>query len=104
MIGGLYGNPIVALILFSITGVIFWGWMNLYLLKISGIPYLIGLKDYIRFFCLGLVLAIPLLAVKLLVMPPFILFIVAGVVSFVYYAIVILNDSILKNELLGVLR
>jgi O-antigen/teichoic acid export membrane protein len=104
VIGGIYGNPVVALILFSITGVIFWGYMNLYLFKISGIPYWIGLKDYIRFFCLGFVVAIPLFVVKLLGLPVYILFIVAGVVTFVYYTIILLNDPELKNELLGALR
>ncbi len=103
VIGGLCGFPIIALILFSATGVIFWGWMNLYLLRVSGIPYRTGLNDYLRFFCLGLVVAIPLLIVKLLAMPAYILFIVAGAVSFGYYAIVILQDPLLKNEILGVL-
>jgi len=104
VIGGLSGNPFFTLVLFSITGIIFWGWMNLYLLKISGIPYLIGLKDYIRFFCLGLVLIIPLLAVKLLIMPTYILFVVAGAVTVVYYTIILLNDSILKKEFLKIIR
>lgn len=97
--GGIYGYPVVALILFSITGVIFWGWMYFYLLKISGIPYRIGLKAFSLFFCLGLVAAIPILVVKLLVMPVYVIFIIAGIVSFIYYAIVILYDPVLNNEL-----
>ncbi len=104
VIGGVYGNPYIALLLYSVTGVIFWGWMNLYIVKISGISYRTGLFDYLRFFFLALVVAIPLLAVKLLSMPIYTLFITAAVVSILYYAIVILNDSLLKNELLGVLR
>jgi hypothetical protein len=78
--------------------------MNLYIVKISGISYRTGLFDYLRFFALALVVAIALLAVKLLSMPIYTLFITAGVVSILYYTIVILNDSLLKNELLGVLR
>lgn len=104
VIGGIYGDPYVALLLYSVTGVLFWGWMNLYIVKISGISYRTGLFDYLRFFALALVVAIPLLAVKLLSMPIYTLFITAGVVSILYYTIVILNDSLLKNELLGVLR
>jgi len=104
VIGGLYGSPVTTLILFSTTGVIFWGGMNLYLLKISGISYRIGLIDYIKFFCLALVIAIPLLIVKILIMPIYIILIVAGILSIVYYSIILFNDVKLKNELLGVLR
>jgi lipopolysaccharide exporter len=104
VIGGLYGDPYVALLLYSVTGVLFWGWMNLYIVKISGISYRTGLFDYIRFFFLALVIAIPLIVVKLLSLPIYLLFITAGVVTIIYYSIVILQDSLLKNELRGVLR
>jgi lipopolysaccharide exporter len=104
VIGGWYGDPYVALLLYSVTGVLFWGWMNLYIVKMSGISYRTGLFDYVRFFFLAFVVAIPLLAVKLLSMPIYMLFIAAGVVSIIYYTIVILNDKLLKNELLGILR
>lgn len=104
VIGGLYGDPYMALLLYSVTGVLFWGWMNLYIVKISGISYRTGLFDYIRFFFLALVIAIPLLVVKLLSVPLYFLFITAGAVTIIYYAIVVWQDSLLKNELLGVLR
>jgi O-antigen/teichoic acid export membrane protein len=39
VIGGMYGNPVTTLILYSITGVIFWGGMNLFIVKLAGIPY-----------------------------------------------------------------
>jgi lipopolysaccharide exporter len=104
MIGGLFGDPYLALLLYSITGVIFWGWMNLYVMKLSGVCYRTGIFDYIRFFSLALVIVMPLIAVKLLSMPIYILFITAAVVSIVYYAIVIHYDSLLKSELLGALQ
>jgi len=104
VIGGLSGDPYIALLLYSITGVLFWGWMNLYILKISGISYRTGLYDYLRFFTLALAIAIPLLAVKLISVPVYILFITAAVVTIVYYVIVIMNDSLLKTEITGVLR
>ena len=104
VIGGWYGDPYIALLLYSVTGVLFWGWMNLYIVKMSGISYRTGLFDYVRFFFLAFVVAIPLLAVKLLSMPVYMLFITAGVVSITYYAIVIMKDSLLKNELLGIIR
>ena len=104
VIGGVYGDPVTTLILYSITGVIFWGGMNLYIVKLSGIPYKAAIFDYLKFFFLAFVVALPLLAVKLLSMPLSVLFITAGIVSCIYYSIVILNDPILKNEILGILR
>jgi O-antigen/teichoic acid export membrane protein len=104
IIGGLSGDPIVALILYSSTGVLFWGGMNLYLLKISGISYLFGVKEYFRFFGISLVVAIPMIAAKLFAVSTIILLIVAGVASIVYYAIIIHYDPVLKKAVYGALR
>jgi lipopolysaccharide exporter len=103
-IGGVYGNPYVALLLYSVTGVIFWGWMNLYIMKISGISYKTGIYDFLKFFSLAFIVAIPLLTFKLLSMPLYVLFITAAIVSIAYYAIIILNDSLLKSEFFGALQ
>lgn len=104
IIGGLSGNPILALILYSITGVIFWGGMNLYLLKISGIPYLIGLHDYVKYFFISFIIAIPLLFVKFLSVAKPLILVVAVVVSLVYYAVIIQFDPVMKGELTAALR
>ena len=103
-VGGIYGDPVVALILFSITGVIFWGWMNLYVLKISGVAFKSGLEDFLKFFLVALAVAIPLIIVKYLSLPLYILLIVAGIVTVIYYTIVISRDSILKKEFMGILQ
>ena len=103
-VGGIYGDPVVALILFSITGVIFWGWMNLYVLKISGVAFKSGLEDFLKFFLVALAVAIPLIIVKYLSLPLYILLIVAGIVTIIYYTIVISRDSILKKEFMGILQ
>ena len=103
-VGGIYGDPVVALILFSITGVIFWGWMNLYVLKISGVAFKSGLEDFLKFFLIALAVAIPLIIVKYLSLPLYILLIVAGIVTIIYYTIVISRDSILKKEFMGILQ
>jgi O-antigen/teichoic acid export membrane protein len=103
-VGGIYGDPVVALILFSITGVIFWGWMNLYVLKISGVAFKSGLEDFLRFFLIALAVAIPLIIAKYLLLPLYILLIVAVIVTIIYYTIVISRDSILKKEFIGILQ
>lgn len=104
LLGGLSGDPIVALILYSSTGVLFWGGMNLYLLKISGISYRFGLREYIRYSAISFVISIPLIVVKLLSLPTSIILIVTGFVSIVYYAIIAQSDPVLKKEFTGMLR
>lgn len=103
-VGGIYGDPVVALILFSITGVIFWGWMNLYVLKISGVAFKSGLEDFLKFFLVALAAAVPLIIVKYLSLPLYILLIVAGIVTIIYYTFVISGDPILKKEFMGILH
>jgi lipopolysaccharide exporter len=103
-VGGVYGSPVVALILFSLTGVIFWGWMNLYILKISGVPYRAGLEDFLKFFLVALAAAVPLIIVKYLSLPLYILLTVAGIVTIIYYTFVISGDPILKKEFMGILQ
>lgn len=98
-VGGVYNDPVIALILFSITGVFFWGWLNLYILKISGVPYKTGLEDFLKSFLVSLLAASPLIFVKYLSLPMYILLIVAGAVTFIYYSVVILRDPVLKREL-----
>lgn len=103
-IGGIYGDPVVALVLFSLTGVIFWGWMNLYILKISGVAYRTGLEDFLRFSLVALAVASPLIIVKYLSLPLYILLIVAGIVTCIYYTVVVSRDPILKKEFTGILQ
>jgi lipopolysaccharide exporter len=103
-IGGVYGNPVVALILFSITGTIFWGWMNLYILKISGVAYRTGLKDFLRFILVAFAAASPLIVAKYLSVSLYTLLIVAGIATCIYYAVVVFKDPILKKEFTGILQ
>jgi hypothetical protein len=104
-IGGIFLDPVGTLILFSITGVIFWGWLNLYLLKISNISMKEGLTDYIHYCMIGLVIALPLIIFKLLW--PQYLYLLLGtgiIVTFMYYGIIIQKDSVLKASMTKIVR
>jgi lipopolysaccharide exporter len=103
VIGGIYGDPIVALVLYSATGVIFFGWMNLYILKVSGMPYREGFNNYLKFFCLGAIAVLPLAIVKLFSVHIFIIFIVAAIVSLAYYSTIVMTDPLLKSEFLKII-
>lgn len=97
-IGGFFLDPIGTLVIYSITGVIFWGWLNLYLLKISNISYKDGLIDYIHYFAYGIGIALPLIMLKLFYSQSIYLLGGVGVVSlFIYYMIIVHQDPFLKK-------
>ena len=103
-VGGVYGDPVIALVLFSITGAVFWGLLNLYILKISGVPYKISINHLLESFLVALLAASPLIFVKYLSLSLYILLIVAGAVTLIYYSVVIFRDPVLKRELCMLLK
>lgn len=103
-IGGSRGDPIFALILFSITGVIFWSGMNFYLLKISGVRYREGFWVLVKFLLIALIISVPLMIAKYFSLPLYSLFIVAGVVTLVYYLVIIFEDMTLREELFRIIK
>jgi lipopolysaccharide exporter len=98
-IGGRLGNPILALILFSFTGVLFWGWMNMYLLKISDIQYKEGINMFIKYLLIALFISIPLLLAKIFSLSIYIIFIIAVVCTMIYYSVIIFDDIALRKEI-----
>jgi len=103
-VGGIYGGPILALILFSITGVISWGWMNFYILGVSGVKSRIAIGDLGKYMFIAIVALLPLLIVKFLSLPTYALLITIAAVTCIYYAIIIYGDPVLKGEVEGILR
>ncbi len=49
LIGGFFGDPILCMVLLSVTGVIFWSWMNMYLLKMAGVPVRDAMFEMLRY-------------------------------------------------------
>ncbi|MCQ1535185.1 oligosaccharide flippase family protein [Methanosarcina sp. KYL-1] len=96
-IGGLLGNPYLAVFLYAIVGSVFCAFMNILLLKKSGI----SVKKEIIYFGKILIIAVPstlLLSITKLISHS-IYEIIFGLVisSLFYYLIVIYNDNELKN-------
>jgi len=100
-IGGLSGDAFIAILLYSVTGVLFWGWLNFYLLNLAGVSYKDSFAVTWRHLLLGVVIAAPVLAEKLLGLPSLVLFATAAVASCVYYGIVIMRDAVMKDLLRG---
>jgi len=97
VIGGLSGNPVVGMILLSAAGVIFWGWMNMYSLKIAGVPMREAGIEMGKFFAAGVCACLPLIAGKLLSLPSNLLILIAAVLSFFYYSVIVWYDLQLRT-------
>jgi len=99
LVGGLFFNPIVTLILFSITGVLFIGLMNFYILYISGVSYSETLKALSIYLALAFVIAIPIIIIRTFIVDIFIILFITGVIMLAYYMVIIYHDPLLKNEI-----
>ncbi|MBN1195549.1 MAG: oligosaccharide flippase family protein [Methanomicrobiaceae archaeon] len=102
--GGLSGDPVIALVLFSATGVLFWGGMNLYTLRIADVPYrdaLLGVLTHVGLACCVLV---PLILAGWAGYDVPVLIVCIAAAGIPYYGWVLSRDMYLKTALTGVLR
>jgi lipopolysaccharide exporter len=104
LIAGVFGNPIIGLILLSFTGVIFWSWMNMYTLKIAGVPIRDEFLEIIRFLSFGLFVCFPLIVAKFFNISTPVLIIITIVISVLYYATIISWDKQLKDGVVTSLK
>lgn len=103
-IGGLFLDPLGTLILFSFTGILFWGWLNFYLLNISNISTKEGINDYLYYLLIGLIISIPLIIIKLFYPESLYLLLALGIfLTLIYYGFIIQKDTFLKKNLLKII-
>lgn len=103
-IGGLLGDPILGMLILSSTGVIFWSWMNMYLLKIAGVSVRHAIREIIRYLVFGVSVCLPLLIAKYYSVSSNLLLVIAVVVTIFYYLAIVYQDTQLKEGLLQFLR
>jgi len=103
-LGGMIGDTIVAIALYSVTGVVFWGWMILYLLNLSGIPYRAGTGVILNYLTKAFVVCLPAIAAKVLGLPLIVLFLAAGLAAAVYGAIILREDPAVRRALAALLH
>jgi O-antigen/teichoic acid export membrane protein len=102
-IGGLLGDPILGMLLLSSTGIIFWSWMNMYLLKIAGVSVRRAIQEIIWYLVFGVSVCLPLLIAKYYSVAFSLLLIVAMAVTIIYYMVIVYRDTQLKEGLLYIL-
>jgi O-antigen/teichoic acid export membrane protein len=98
-IGAMYGGPIFALVFFSFTGVIFWGWNNYYLLKIADVGLRESISIAVKYIIIASVISIPIIFGKFFLLNMYVLFLIAGITTLIYYLVVIYDDQLLRNEI-----
>lgn len=103
LIGGFFRNPILCMVLLSVTGVIFWSWMNMYLLKMAGVSVRGATLEIFRFLLLGITVSLPLLIAKFLSLSSLLLIIITIGVTTVYYLIIVYQDPLLKEGMVNFL-
>jgi lipopolysaccharide exporter len=103
-IGGVYGDPLPALLLFSSTGTISYGFRYFYLLHLAGASINGSILDIIHFLVIGCIIVTPLIIGNYLFLGPVTLFVLATAVSLVYYLIIIIEDVKLRNECLLIIK
>ncbi|MBP2144602.1 O-antigen/teichoic acid export membrane protein [Methanofollis sp. W23] len=95
--GGISGDPVLTILLYSATGVLFSGFMNIWILRLSGISLFTSLSTIARYGALGVVIASPLMAVKVLGSSLIVLLVISVLVTGIYYACIISYDNRLRT-------
>lgn len=96
VIGGVMGNVLVAITLFSVSGIFTYGIACIIFLKMVGIPVLKTVKIIANHLWLPLLFLTPLLAIKYVAPPPYIMVICAGLIFVGYYLYVYFRDPQLR--------
>jgi len=103
-VGGFYADPILVMVLLSITGIFFWGWVNMYTLKVAGVSVPNAIQEILRYFFLSLTFCLPLIIAKYYLIPTNLLIGITIVTSILYYAVILYKDTQLKQELINILK
>ena len=97
IIGGLYDDPIVFMLLLSVSNIISWSWMNMYTLKIAGLAVHDVVHEILRYLLFAGCICLPLLIAKFFEFPSVLLILIAAAVSAIYYSIIIYRDTRLRE-------
>ncbi len=103
-VGGILGNPITVLMLFSAAGVVLWGAKSIYLIKESGTGYQDSTRSLARHLLISIMLALPIMIGKYVGVPLFLLLVVAGISAATYYLLIFFTDTLIRKEVLSVVR
>lgn len=102
-IGGLVGDPKIALLLFAVSGVFVYGYLNLKLMMFAGVK-MVNIKKYVlsslKLFCpFGAILA----GFKIISVEPLFLVVIACILCIIYYLYILHSDRQINSLVKGIL-
>lgn len=103
-IGGVYGDPIIAFALFSISGIILYSWLNSMLLISSGISPNDGFKIILKFLLYSTPFVVVILLTKFLTHNLVVILFITVIMTILYYLIILSKDEYLKEELYSIIQ
>ena len=101
IIGGVLGSAILAVILFSVSGVLVYGFACFVFLKLAGVSVLKTLRLITKSLTIAVLFLIPLIIVKILALPVVVVTLLAPLILIAYGLYVLLTDSLLRNLVTG---
>lgn len=96
VLGGIVGNPILALGLFAFSGVLVYGYLNVKMLLFSGVQLKIVMKHLIPSFKLFCLLGVMLVGLKLMETESLLLIAVTCIFGIIYYLYIMQTDYQVK--------
>ena len=81
-----------------------WLSANFYILKLSEIQYINEIKIFIKYICIAILVSVPLIVVKYLYVSIYSILIVLGIVTIIYYLIIVCEDVTLRGELYEIVK
>jgi O-antigen/teichoic acid export membrane protein len=97
IIGGWLGSARIALILFSISGIVVYGYFCLKMMSYSGVKISRALKIVFSNFILFIPAGIILIALKITEANPILIFVFSGVIICLYYLYILKTNEQIKN-------
>jgi len=97
-IGGVLGDPLLSIIIFSLTGTIFCFIMNIIILNLSGLKIIDELTHIFKSLFFGFILVIPLLFGKIFAIDSVNLVFIAIIIGIFYYYIIVKIDPAINIE------
>jgi O-antigen/teichoic acid export membrane protein len=103
-IGGTLGNPLIAVALFSLTGLFFNGLSCLVFLHIVGVPLVMTVKRILQGLCYFLPAGAVIVLMKYLAASSLIITFISLILILIYYFIIIKTDPLIHNIYLQLLQ
>ncbi|MCC7565365.1 MAG: oligosaccharide flippase family protein [Methanomicrobiaceae archaeon] len=103
-IGGMLGDPIITLTLFSLGGVLLWGSKSVFLTRASGAGCRDSMQSLAKSLLISIVISIPLMLGVFADISFILLLVLAGISAVAFYLLIIFTDTLVRREFLEMIE